>query len=140
MGICLIDDDQIYTFGFKKLINLKGLNSQVTSFSDANQALNWLKNVFNRSNLPDVIFLDINMPGMDGWEFMHEFAELKSQLGKKITVYMLSSSIDLNDIYRAKNILDIEDYIFKPVNEHQLREILNAAQTDADQQNYRYKY
>lgn len=128
MSICLIDDDQIYTFGFKKLINLKGFNSKVINFRDGEQAIMWIKTRLNSALLPDVIFLDINMPNMDGWEFMKEFAEIKSQLGKKITIYMLSSSIDLNDIYRAKNILDVEDYIFKPVNGHQLTEILNEAQ------------
>lgn len=128
MSICLIDDDQIYTFGFKKLINLKGFNSKVINFRDGEQAIMWIKTRLNSALLPDVIFLDINMPNMDGWEFMKEFAEIKSQLGKKITIYMLSSSIDLNDIYRAKNILDVEDYIFKPVNGHQLIEILNEAQ------------
>lgn len=128
MSICLIDDDQIYTFGFKKLINLKGFNSKVINFRDGEQAIMWIKTRLNSALLPDIIFLDINMPNMDGWEFMKEFAEIKSQLGKKITIYMLSSSIDLNDIYRAKNILDVEDYIFKPVNGHQLTEILNEAQ------------
>jgi CheY-like chemotaxis protein len=81
--VCLIDDDQIYAFGFKTLIKLKGLNSQVANISDGSKAITWLKNSLNRDNLPDVIFLDINMPVMDGWEFMHEFAEIKPQLGKK---------------------------------------------------------
>jgi YesN/AraC family two-component response regulator len=126
VGVCLIDDDQVYTFGFKKLINLKGLNSRVINFSDGYQAITWLTNSLNNHNLPDVIFLDINMPNMDGWDFMREFAEIKSQLGKKITIYMLSSSIDLNDIYRAKKIADVADYIFKPINEYQLNAIFSV--------------
>ncbi|MDN3581289.1 response regulator [Mucilaginibacter flavus] len=138
--ICLIDDDQTFTFGFKKLINLKGLSSSLLSFNNGDQAFQWLKNPFNRRQLPDVIFLDINMPVMDGWEFMREFAELKSQLGKKIAIYVLSSSIDLNDIYRAKKIADINDYIFKPVNEFQLSEIVNCLQNNVDhKKNCRYK-
>ena len=137
--VCLIDDDQIYTFGFKTLIKLKRLNSQVTNFSDAGKAITWLKNSLNRDNLPDVIFLDINMPVMDGWEFMREFAEIKPQLGKIITIYMLSSSIDLNDIYRARKIADVEDYIFKPINGYQLSEIINALQDQRETKIYKYR-
>jgi response regulator RpfG family c-di-GMP phosphodiesterase len=139
VSVCLIDDDQIYTFGFKTLIKLKGLNSQMTHFSDGSKAIAWLKNSLNRDNLPDVIFLDINMPLMDGWEFMQEFAEIKPQLGKKIAIYMLSSSIDLNDIYRARKIADVEDYIFKPINGYQLSEIINALQEQRETKIYKYK-
>jgi YesN/AraC family two-component response regulator len=135
--VCLIDDDQVYTFGFKKMISLKGINSRVINFGDGYQAINWLSNPLNVQNLPDVIFLDINMPNMDGWEFLHEFAEIKSQLGKKITIYMLSSSIYLNDIYRSKNIADVEDYIFKPINEHQLKSIFDYIRHQID--NRRFK-
>ncbi|WP_295714082.1 response regulator [Mucilaginibacter sp.] len=137
--VCLIDDDQIYAFGFKTLTKLKGLNSQVTHFSNGNAAIAWLKNSLNRDNLPDVIFLDINMPVMDGWEFMHEFADIKPQLGKIITIYMLSSSIDLNDIYRARKIAGVEDYIFKPVNGYQLSEIINLLQEQRETKNYKYR-
>jgi YesN/AraC family two-component response regulator len=137
VGVCLIDDDQVYTFGFKKLINLRGLNSRVINFRDGSQAITWLTNPLNGHNLPDVIFLDINMPNMDGWDFMREFAEIKSQLGKKITIYMLSSSIDLNDIYRAKKITDVADYIFKPINEYQLNAIINGIKSEIGNQTFK---
>lgn len=84
-----------------------------------------LKNPVNANNLPDVIFLDVRMPVMDGWEFMKEFAEIKSQLGKKISIYMISSSIDASDIDRAKKIPDVIDYIFKPVDVNRLEEIFS---------------
>jgi YesN/AraC family two-component response regulator len=133
MSVCLIDDDQVYTFGFKKLIELKEIHSRVISFGDGYEAINWLTDPLNEADLPDVIFLDVNMPGMDGWEFMGKFAEIKSRLNKKIAIYMLSSSIDLNDIYRAKNMTDIEDYIFKPLNEYQIIEILRHARQAIDE-------
>ena len=86
-----------------------------------------------RTHKPDVIFLDLSMPVMDGWEFMKEYAEIKSQLGKKISIYVLSSSTDASDIDRAKNISDIADYIFKPVDGQRLTEIFNDLQGIARQ-------
>lgn len=135
--VCLIDDDQIYTFGFKKMISLKGINSQVISFGDGYQAITWLGNPLNSHHLPDVIFLDIDMPNMDGWEFLHEFAEIKSRLGKKITIYMHSSSIYANDIYRSKNIAEVEDYISKPIKAYQLNSILDNIRYESDSQKTR---
>lgn len=138
VSACIIDNDPIYVYGFKKQIDLKGLSSQITNFSNGSHAISWLKDPLNAANLPDVIFLDINMPLMDGWEFMKEFAEIKSQLGKKISIYMLSSSTNLNDIHRAKNIVDVADYMLKPVNGQQLTEIFGRLQESEDGKVYKY--
>ncbi|MDN5287667.1 MAG: response regulator [Mucilaginibacter sp.] len=126
VNTCIIDNNPVYVYGFKKIINLKGLSNHITHFSNGNEAIMHLKNPVNANNLPDVIFLDISMPVMDGWEFMKEYAEIKSQLGKKISIYMISSSIDASDIDRAKKIPDVIDYIFKPVDVNKLKEIFNS--------------
>jgi two-component SAPR family response regulator len=126
VNACIIDNNKTYVYSFKKLITIKKLSSQVTNFSNGSEAIAYLKNPLNANNLPDLIFLDISMPVMDGWEFMKEFAEIKSQLGKKISIYMLSSSTDWWDIDRAKNISDVADYISKPVDVCRLKEIFNS--------------
>ena len=123
VNACIIDNNEIYVYGFKKLLSIKDLNIQVTDFSNGNEAITYLRDPNNAADLPDIIFLDIVMPVMDGWEFMKEFEEIKSQLGKKISIYMLSSSIDSHDIDRAKNIASISDYIYKPVDIQQLQKI-----------------
>jgi len=119
----IIDNNKIYVYGFKKLLSIKDLSNQVTHFNNGSEAIAHLRDPDNAQNLPDIIFLDLSMPVMDGWEFMKEFEEIKSQLGKKISVYILSSSIDSHDIDRAKNIPSISDYIFKPVDVQRLEEI-----------------
>ena len=125
--VCVVDDDEIYVYGIKKLITLKQLCPNLIEFRNGKDAIDFLTNPDNTDQLPDVIFLDISMPIMDGWDFMENFTQIKSQLGKKITVYMVSSSINDEDIERAKNISDITDYVVKPVSYDKLVELFSLA-------------
>ena len=129
----IVDDDPIYVYGIKKLMDIKGTNARVSHFPNGLEAINQLKNLSEHHQTPDMILLDINMPTMDGWEFMDEFAQIRPQLGKNITIYMVSSSVDLNDIYRAKNIPEISDYIFKPVKATHLAQIFTLAQQEVNE-------
>lgn len=134
----IVDDDSIYVYGLKKLIGIKGINTHLSHFINGQEGINALKKANQDQQLPDVILLDINMPVMDGWEFMNEFAKLKPQLGKNITIYIMSPFLDLNDIHRAKSIAEITDYIFKPVKISQLKEIFDGNQQDYNQQQFKY--
>ncbi|SEO71540.1 Response regulator receiver domain-containing protein [Mucilaginibacter gossypiicola] len=134
----IVDDDSIYVYGLKKLIGIKGINTRLSHFINGQEALNALNNANDDHVLPDIILLDINMPIMDGWEFMNEFAKLKPQMGKNITVYIMSPSLDLNDIHRAKNISEITDYIFKPVKPNHLTEIFDQTIRQANENIMKY--
>src|ERR1700712_3801347 len=96
--VCVVDDDEIYVYGIKKLISLKQLCPNLIEFRNGKDAIDFLTAPENTDQLPDVIFLDISMPVMDGWDFMENYARIKPSLGKKITVYMVSSSINEEDI------------------------------------------
>ena len=65
--------------------------------------------------LPDVIFLDINMPVMNGWQFLEQFKEVQPSFNKEIVIYSVSSSFDDRDINRSKEYTEVTDYIIKPV-------------------------
>ncbi|MES2279715.1 MAG: response regulator [Bacteroidota bacterium] len=132
----LIDDDEIFTYGFNKLTVIKGLFNQILNFSNGQEAIDYLLNPKNSHNLPDVLFVDINMPVMNGWEFNAAFEEIKSQLGKNITIYNISSSVDLDDIKRAKNCPVVTDYLLKPIDEAYLTDIFNSLQNPADVRRY----
>ncbi|MEO6521116.1 MAG: response regulator [Mucilaginibacter sp.] len=125
--VCVVDDDEIYVYGIKKLINLKQLCPNLIEFRNGKDAIEFLMNPENNDQLPDVIFLDITMPIMDGWDFMDNYAKIKPQLSKKITVYMVSSSINDEDIKRAKAIADITDYVVKPVSYDKLLKLFQLA-------------
>jgi YesN/AraC family two-component response regulator len=128
----IVDDDDIFTYGFKKSAAIKNLFNKVLSFGDGREAIDYLKDPRNSNHLPDVLFVDINMPVMNGWEFIDAFEEIRSQLGKNITLYIISSSIDLEDIKRAKNNTLIVDYLLKPIDKIYLKDIFDSLQNQID--------
>ena len=131
---CIVDDDKIFTYGFNKLMQINGLLGHTLDFSNGSEALEFLKDPANAHKLPDVIFVDINMPVMNGWEFTRNFEEIKPLLGKKITLYIISCSVDLGDIEIAKNNPVLEDYILKPMDQQYLTTLLNNLQISRDSQ------
>ncbi|MEB0260537.1 MULTISPECIES: response regulator [unclassified Mucilaginibacter] len=132
----IVDDDEIFTYGFKKLSVIKGLFDEIMNFSNGKEAIDYLLNPQNRNHLPDVLFVDINMPVMNGWEFNDAFDEIKSQLGKNIVIYNIGSSIDLEDIKRAKDNPVVTDYLLKPIDEICLTEIFTSLQNPTDMRRY----
>jgi CheY-like chemotaxis protein len=125
--ICIVDDDEVYQFTVTRAIQTQKLAKKILIFSDGEEAIQFLiHNVSNNEDLPDVIFLDINMPIMDGWQFLEEYVRLKPRIGKKITIYMVSSSVDSADLDKAKKISEISDYIVKPIKPDALRDIIAA--------------
>ncbi len=114
--IMLVDDDKITNFVNEHYIKKYDPNIKVSSFMIAREALHALIN----EEKPDVIFLDINMPEMDGWEFLNECTLLN--ISSK--VFMLSSSIDTSDIDRAKEYALVSDFISKPLSVQKLQTAL----------------
>jgi len=125
-SVCIIDDDLIYQFLVKEEIEYTNMVEKIMFFSNGDKALQFLKLTLDNNDLaslPDIIFLDINMPVMDGWEFLEAYAILKPRLVKKITIYVVSSSTDNRDFDRANAINEVSDYIIKPVSGNQLEKI-----------------
>lgn len=123
----IVDDDPIFVYSLKKLISLRNLCDEVLSYPNGADALEALKNANDTGFLiPDIILLDINMPIMDGWEFLNEYAKLLPTFKKPITLYLLSSSVDDADIKRANAIEAVRRYITKPVTQARLVEIFDV--------------
>ena len=112
----VIDDDPINNLLCSKNIKKNIQEADVITFTEAEKGLDHIKSFFNEPNIENaVLFLDINMPIMTGWEFMEEFEKLNFLIKNKIFIYILSSSIDQEDKLKAKNHPDIIDYIEKPL-------------------------
>src|SRR5690606_3191853 len=104
----IIDDDDIYIFGIKKLIQIKQLCKNLLVFNNGQEAIDHIKSINSpHEEFPDIILLDINMPVMDGWEFLDEYAKINPQLKKSTTIYMVSSSINPQDIERAEQAAEV---------------------------------
>jgi CheY-like chemotaxis protein len=117
----------VYQFTVTKNIQSQQLAKKILVFSDGEEALQFLTaNIGDNDAVPDVIFLDINMPIMDGWQFLEKYIHLKPRIGKKVTLYMVSSSVDPADTQRAKAIEEISDYIIKPITPEQLKVIVET--------------
>jgi len=80
------------------------------------------------AELPDVLFLDIFMPILDGWQFLERFAELSSVITKSPQIFILSSTLDVNDIERAEENPLVSGFIPKPVNLRQVERIIHKTQ------------
>lgn len=124
-NLYLVDDDDIYVFLTRKMIEETQIAQHINVFNNGQDVLDYLKNLEDKSLLPDMILLDLFMPVMDGWEFLEEFAMLKPKLGKKITIYVTSSSISPHDMQRAKSISEVTDYVIKPINKERFIELIN---------------
>lgn len=126
--IALVDDDKIFQLTASKTILATAITDSILQFENGEEALNFLrKNSADANALPDYIFLDINMPYIDGWMFLDDYNEIKRNLSKPISIYMVSSSIDPRDISRAKSNVNVKDYIVKPVTLEKFKELLVRA-------------
>jgi len=123
--ICIVDDDDVYQYTVTRALKSNNLVKKILVFSDGEEALDFVTdNIAKKDNLPDVIFLDINMPIMDGWQFLEEYVKIKPRVGKQITIYMVTSSVDPVDVEKAEKFQEISDYLVKPIQPDQLRELV----------------
>lgn len=122
----MIDDDNIYQYTAKVLLQSTGMIGQIYAFFNGLEALNFF--IDNKDSnveiLPDVIFLDINMPVMNGWKFLEEYQKICQSLAKPIVVYVVSSSVDTDDMVKSRSFSAVTDYLIKPVNRTKFIELI----------------
>lgn len=129
-SIAIIDDDPITVFGVKRMLNTLGVSENIRSYVNGKEAIDDFKSIMNNKGvIPEVIFLDINMPIMDGWQFLEEF--IKLPITHKIRINILTSSIDPADRenwrYYMTRTHHIIDYKNKPIQKKEIEEITRAA-------------
>jgi len=120
--ILLVDDDVEDNYFHKIVINEMNITERIEVALNGVEALNFLKK--ENQTHPDLIFLDINMPKMNGWEFLQAYKEFKADQKAEVVVVMLSTSINPSDKERAEQFPDIISFNSKPLTEEIISEIL----------------
>ena len=123
-NIMLVDDDKIFNFLSEKTITSLGLANEIHFALNGRQALELLEE-YKKGNVqrPDIIFLDLNMPIMNGYEFIEAFALMDLPDKSSITIVVLTSSADPNDLARAKE-LGIKYYFNKPLTREEIKKMI----------------
>jgi CheY-like chemotaxis protein len=128
VSILLVDDDEINNFISIKLIKKALVNTDIMACLNGRFAIEELVEIQRKdpSKLPDYILLDINMPIMNGWEFLDEYKRLNIDPSGKTKIYIISSSVFSNDINKAKSYNLVKDFISKPLNVEKIKELFEV--------------
>jgi CheY-like chemotaxis protein len=123
--IVLIDDDESTNFLHKLIIERYECTDRIVVFQDARKALEFLSDNSTGSYVqPDLILLDINMPGMNGWEFLEAYMRFPDEQRGHIVVMMLTTSLNPDDKKHADSIEGVSGFLSKPLTKQLLQEIL----------------
>ena len=124
-AVMLIDDNEIDNLINQKMIEAASIAEHIYIHTGARSAIEFLRNLEKldketKNVMPEVIFLDIDMPLMDGFQFLDEFEKLSEETKKKCKVVMLTSSINPQDVNKSKKYSYVKKYINKPLSQDNL--------------------
>ncbi|HXB95639.1 MAG TPA: response regulator [Puia sp.] len=131
-SIFLIDDDPIFVYLTRRIIASIDRQCRIDEFADGDLAIRYLQKIHEKTELlPDIIFMDISMPVMDGWEFLNEYSVLKPKIEKDIALFIVSSSISPQEVERSKTYSAVSDFLIKPLERGKIVEIIDNARETA---------
>lgn len=123
----IIDDDQIYQLVMKRTFEQSGMIKHVLQFYDGEEAINYFKEKQQTPEaLPELILLDINMPYMDGWQFLDEFIKIPFNSNYKRIIYIVTSSSTAEDRNKAKQYEVVSGYHVKPITKDVFEQIMQS--------------
>ncbi|WP_379084217.1 response regulator [Pedobacter sp. UC225_65] len=125
INLLVIDDDDINIFIIKKIVEKTGFDIDMVAKSNGQQAIDYLnETITEHKTLPNLVLIDINMPVMNGWEFVEAYQTLG--IKQNVDLYILSSSVYENDIEKTKSYSTVKGFISKPLSIERLSELIKA--------------
>lgn len=119
----IIDDDELFLKLGKMYLEMGTCTSSVTLFNDATEALKAIENREESLDQRYVVFLDLNMPILNGFGFLEAFEKKPKLLQKNIQIYVLTSSINQDDIERIKQYKSVTEYLNKPMTREMVQHV-----------------
>jgi len=123
--VLIVEDNPIDVFINTRVVEQSGLSKEVIAIQSASEALDFLTQRGANSELPNIIFLDIRMPDLDGFEFLQEFSELPQRVLELCKIVMLSSTIDPLELEKARNSPFVLAFIPKPLTRDKIIELFD---------------
>ncbi|UII25801.1 response regulator [Fulvivirga maritima] len=124
--VMLVDDNPDDNFFHKRILKKSGKVKSIVALESGTEALDYLRDSLDSGNpSPDLLFLDINMPGMNGWEFLEEYKKLDPENQAKVVMIMLTTSRRLEDKETAMNIHSDIGFLSKPLTREMFDDLLS---------------
>ncbi|SHJ08411.1 response regulator [Aquimarina spongiae] len=127
--VLLVDDSKATNFFNKTIIEKLNCAEEVVTVQNGEEALKWIQ---SNSIHPELIFLDINMPVMDGWEFLSEYQKLEDKDEKAVIVLMIGAALSKEELIKANSISEIKEFSEKMLSKITVGKIINQYFNDID--------
>lgn len=121
----VIDDSKLDCFIAEKIIKSTGKCESIKSFLQAREALDYVSKAVVDAQSQTIILVDIQMPVMNGFEFVEAFEKLPKEISSNYTIYIITSSINENDLDRVHNYSSVKQFLNKPLTSNNLAILLN---------------
>jgi CheY-like chemotaxis protein len=125
LNFIIVDDSKLDCFIAEKVIKNTGKCESIRSFLQAKEALDYLSSAPVNESGKTIILVDIQMPVMNGFEFVEAFEKLPASVTDYYTIYVYSSSINENDIYRLHNYASVKQFLNKPLTSNSLAALIS---------------